>query len=374
MPHSSGGGSHRGGSHGGHRSHSSHGGSHSGGNGIRMSRRPFANSYRYRYRRFGGGYGYIYANREPERISLGSFIFQMVFFIPFIFAGILIASVGFSTGAFGVKALTPKYSDTGNYIEDNIGVIDNYDDLNETLGEFQELTGICPYIITVYDSDWEKYYYSLENYAYDLYVNHFYDEQHFLIVYSEPKTVYENGFVDWSWEGMQGDDTDAIITSNKFSEFQEDLQRYLTMNDYTVGAAFYQAFHNSLGYIMENNHDSNMNVFIIFALLWNFFILIAVCSTISSFVKSRRNYEKVSFSEAGAETTPVNQGFNQINQGANGDVNQGFNQDMSQDVNSGDDNEYEPYRNYDTYPGANNPYSGNKSRGYNLNGNEDGKL
>lgn len=358
MPHSSGGGSHRGGSHGGHRSHGSHGGSRSGRNGVRMSRRPFANSYRYRYRRFGGGYGYIYANREPERISLGTFIFQMVFLIPFIFAGILVGSAGFS-GAFGVKALTPQYSDTGNYIEDNIGVIDNYEYLNETLGEFQELTGICPYIITVYDSDWENHYYSLENYAYDLYVNHFYDEQHFLIVYSESETVYENGFVDWSWEGMQGDDTDAIITSNKFSEFQEDLQRYLTMNDYTVGAAFHQAFRNALGYIMEKNHNSDMKVFIIFALMWNIIILVAICSTISSFVKSRRSYEKVPFSEAAPEPASVNQGFNQ---------------EMNQDVNLGDDNGYETYRNYDAYPGANNPYSGNKTEGYNLNGDENGKL
>lgn len=358
MPHSSGGGSHRGGSHGGHRSHSSHGGSRSGVNGVRMSKRPFANSNRYRYRRFGGGYGYIYANREPERIRLSVFIVQIVFFIPFILAGILVSSAAFF-GAFGVKALTPQYSDTGNYIEDNIGVIDNYEYLNETLGEFQELTGICPYIITVYDSDWEKYYYNLENYAYDLYVNHFYDEQHFLIVYSESETVYENGFVDWSWEGMQGDDTDAIITSNKFSEFQEDLQRYLTMNDYTVGAAFQQAFRNALGYIMEKNHNSYMNSVTIFALIWNFIILVTICSTISNFVKSRRSYEKVPFSEAALEPNPVNQGFNQ---------------ELNQDVNLGDANEYDTYRNYTPYPGENNPYSGNKSRGYNLNGDENGKL
>ncbi len=49
-------------------------------------------------------------------------------------------SVAFPNGIFN-KALTPEYSDNGNYIEDNIGVIDNYSQLNETLGEFQDLTG-----------------------------------------------------------------------------------------------------------------------------------------------------------------------------------------------------------------------------------------
>lgn len=290
---------------------------------------------------------------------MASFIFQMVFFIPFIIAGIFVTSVGFSAGAFGVKALTPEYKDNGNYIEDNIGVINNYDYLNKTLGEFQELTGICPYIITVYDSDWENNYNSLENYAYDLYVNHFYDEQHFLIVYSEPETVYNNGFVDWSWEGMQGDDTDSIITSNNFSEFQKDLQRYLTMNDYTVGEAFQQAFHNSLGYIMENDNNSNMNPFIIFALIWDLIILLIVCSTISRFVKSRRSYEQVSFSETESRDVPMNQEFNRS---------------MNHGMNSVDANEYDLYRNYDQYSGVDNPYSGYESRGYNLNGKENGKL
>lgn len=237
-------------------------------------------------------------------MRLGFFISTMIFFIPFILAGIFIAASALPSGLFGVKPLTPEYSDSGNYIEDNIGVIDDYDNLNGTLGNFQELTGICPYIITVYDSDWKGNYSNLETYAYSLYVNHFYDEQHFLIVYSEPEpTDYGNdGFVDWSWEGMQGDDTDSIITVNKFSEFQSDLQRYLTMNDYTVGEAFDQAFGNSLDYIMDKDSISGEYApMIFFALFWNGFILFIVCSFIVTFIKSRRNYEKVPQYEYGTD-------------------------------------------------------------------------
>ena len=51
------------------------GGRHSSVNGVRMSKRPFINSNRYRYRKMGGGYGYIYANREPGRMSVASFCF-----------------------------------------------------------------------------------------------------------------------------------------------------------------------------------------------------------------------------------------------------------------------------------------------------------
>lgn len=359
MPHSSGGGSHGGGSHGGggHRG-GSHGGSHSGGRrAARISRRPFANSTRYRYRRIGGGYGYIYADRVPEKISVGALIFQLIFLIPFFAVGIGFTYNTFSSGIFNKKPLTPQYSDNGNYIEDNIGIIDNEAYLNETLGDFQDLTGICPYIITVYDSDWENNYTSLENYAYDLYVNHFYDEQHFLIVYSEPSVYGDDGFVNWSWEAMQGDDTDLIITQDKFSDFQEDLQKYLTMNDYTVGQAFNQSFSNSLGYIMSRNDGSE--IFILFSFFWDFVIIVFLISIIMSFIKGRRNYEKVSDNQS------YNQGMSQnYNQNMSQSYNQGYNQNMNQDYNQNDN----------WYSGDNNPYSANTNRGYNLNGDNNGEL
>lgn len=362
MPHSSGGGSHSGGSHGGGSHGGSHGGRHSSVNGVRVSKRPFINSNRYRYRKMGGGYGYIYANREPGRMSVASFVFSILFLCPFLFVGIfVVVPVAFPNGIFN-KALTPEYSDNGNYIEDNIGVIDNYSQLNETLGEFQDLTGVCPYIITVSRNDWENYYNSLENYAYDLYVNHFYDEQHFLIVYSEAE-VYDNGFVDWSWEGMQGDDTDSIITSGKFSEFQDDLQRYLTMNDYSVGEAFNKTFSNSLEYIMENSFNMVTALpVIIFAVVWNCTVIFVLINLIVTFVRGRRGYEKVPFSETASDYN-TNKGYNQdmfneVNQGAN----MGYNQDTFNDFSQGTNMENRQYGNGDWNIGRNNPYSGKMNK------------
>lgn len=300
----------------------------------------------------------------PEPISLSSYLLSMMIMIPFLLTGlvltvIVLAICDLPFVIFPVKPLTPQYSDSGNYIEDNIGVIDNYEYLNTTLGEFQELTGICPYIITVYDSDWESHYSSLENYSYDLYVNHFYDEQHFLIVYSEPAVYESDGFVDWSWEGMQGDDTDSIITSGKFSEFQGDLQRYLLMNDYTVGEAFEQAFRNSLDYMMENDHETSYDSLPMFCIVvfWDVILVFCIFSMTISFIKSKRNYEMVPMSEAAPGSSPANPGYDQD-----------WNQQSSQSVNQG------YYYGNDETPGENDPYSENTDRGYNLNGEENGKL
>ena len=234
MPHGSGGGSHSGGSH--HSSHhsSSHGGSHSGGyHGPRMSRRPFPHARRFRYYDTRGMAHYIYSDSTPKPQSLASLITSIIFLIPFLAAGILILSLIFQEFS-PPKPVTQNYIDNGIYIEDRASVFQNTAQLDASLRNFKEKTGIAPYVITVYDSDWEENYNSLESYAYSLYVNRFSDEKHFLVVYSEPENADSLEFVDWSWEGMQGDDTDNIITTANFSKFQSDLQRYLTMDEVSV--------------------------------------------------------------------------------------------------------------------------------------------
>ncbi|MGN0536656.1 MAG: hypothetical protein ACI4M3_01605, partial [Acutalibacteraceae bacterium] len=143
-------------------------------------------------------------------------------------------------------------------------------------------------------SDWKGKYDSLENYAYSLYVNRFSDEKHFLVVYSEPKNANTLEFVDWSWEGMQGDDTDNIITKANFSKFQSDLQRYLTMDEVSVEEAFTRAFSASTDYMMSVSPDYGM-VFAMgfFALIWNGAICVILITAIKSYINSNRNYEEV---------------------------------------------------------------------------------
>ncbi len=128
------------------------------------------------------------------------------------------------------------------YIVDNIGVIDNEDSLNEVMQEFEDLTGIYPCVMTVYDSDWNQDYDELWQYAYDVYINTFSDELHFLIVYSEPENAVDLDFVEWAWEAIQGDDTDPILTKYNFRIFQDALQTDLLRDNVSVGEAFENAF------------------------------------------------------------------------------------------------------------------------------------
>ncbi len=135
------------------------------------------------------------------------------------------------------------------YIVDNIGVIDNEDSLNEVMQEFEDITGIYPCVMTVYDSDWNQDYDELWQYAYDLYINTFSDELHFLIVYSKPENAAELDFVNWAWEGIQGDETDPILTEHNVGIFNDALQTDLLRDNVSVGEAFENAFEKILQYL-----------------------------------------------------------------------------------------------------------------------------
>lgn len=292
MPHGSGGGSHHGGSH--HSSHSHRSGG-SGGSSARFSKKPFKNCHKYRYYNSRGQEKYVYANSLPQKQSIFTLIFLIIFMIPFI---------GFTVimGAFLLmqskppEKLSSDYICSKTHINDSIGVIDNEIQLEQTLRDFEELTGICPCIISVHDSEWKNNYDDLELYAYSYYVNTFSDEQHFLIVYSEPDVIPENGFVDWSWEGMQGDDTDPIITEASFQSFQTELMNELFNESTGVGESFETAFRNWQGQIMQPKSQTDKDTIIsvvLFMILWNAMIAAVLISAIISFARSRRQYTEV---------------------------------------------------------------------------------
>lgn len=233
MPHSSGGGSHSGGSHSG----SSSGGSSYGGSYRERSpittMMPRQGYRRYSYRHYGsyGGIRYQYVKDTPD-----SFNWLQIAFLS------LFVAIGLVFMLRSVKTIHPI--DMASY-DSRVVLYDEADYLTDTeeealtaaFKEFQDKTGITCSLITGRNEDWTTNYNSMENYAYDLYVNHFDDEKHWLFVYTEPASSEEN-FVDWNWEGMQGNDTDYILTSSATNRFNESLQKYLTMDSYSVGEAF----------------------------------------------------------------------------------------------------------------------------------------
>ncbi len=285
MPHSGGGGSHGGGSHGG-----SHGRSHS--SAPRMSRRPFHNSTRYMYYDRYGSPRYIYSTVAPQPQSKFALIFSLAFMIPFVIVSVFLVSMILSmVGPPKKLKPLPEYGNV--HIQDNALVFNDEEEIEPSLKSFEDLTGICPYIITVYDSDWQGKYTSLENYAYTLYVNKFPDEQHFLIVYSYPDTDYisESDFIDWSWETMVGDDTDNILNGPALSQFNDDLRKYLTMDSVTTDNAFIKTFNDSKDYMMSGNPTNPNALFMIFfAVIWILATASGIITTIKGYIISQREY------------------------------------------------------------------------------------
>ena len=234
MPHSSGGGSHGGGSHGG--------GSHGGSSGNRISNHYFYGSRCFR-RHYTDGRRedeYVYATRTPSRTSLGGTIVICIMAVFFLFMSVI------SVGEDLPHKLKPEYSDRPA-VHDEYGLIENTDELTATLKEYCDVTGICPVIYTAFDEDWVYEYASLEDYTYDLYVREYSDEQHFVIVYSIPVSQAVdvlNGKLDvpdYSWEAVQGDETDPIITMTLFRVFADRVQDKLESGE-GPGEAFNYAF------------------------------------------------------------------------------------------------------------------------------------
>lgn len=275
MPHSSGGGSRGGGVHGGF------GGGVGGGFGYRgssplrsseyrkmISRNRFAGSKKYRIDRGNEPY-YFYSNYDPaakpvrtgfEKIFC---IFMTIVLIPVM----IVCLLGGYEQLAGRKKIAMNYN-TQIVIQDSIGVLGDTGELEKALTEFQNTTGITPAIFTTSNDLWKNENKTLMEYAYDQYVENFADESHWLIIYSQDP---EN---DWYWEGMQGDDTDPILSRKKCREFNMNLQRYfLNRTDYTVAQALTKAFSELTPGLMKGE----MPYFIVFVVVF-LFCLIVLCA------------------------------------------------------------------------------------------------
>jgi len=311
MPRSAGGGSHRSGSHSSSHRSSSH----------RSSSHHSSHSHHhYRRHRYYGGYGYnsygagvsrsvpgydrparrfyyydkngqeheIFSSTEPKRQSAGALLVLILFTILFVGAGILVSAD--SIRSIFPSKLHPDYTVIDGHIEDNAGLINDYEgQLEKALTEFQDKTGICPYILSVNDEEWFSDYDSLEVYAYEQYVRRFTSEKFFLIVYSEPETSSRTGFSDWKWEAVQGDDTIYIINENRFSRFQNDLHNGFLRTDYPA-RALTDAFSEAESYMLRPSVDVFELPSLGFSLIWEILTLLVMVPLIINWKKSQYTY------------------------------------------------------------------------------------
>ena len=271
MPHSSGGGSSSGGSHSG-----SSGSSSGGSSGIRTASTYFPGATRYVYYHDGHA-RYYYRERPYEesdmKPSIGAkiiLVFFMIFmFTPF-FATLIPAT--FHTP----KKLTMDY-DTRIIVQDDTNTLtpNEIKFIETAFKNFQDKTGITPALHIIDNNQWVDIYDTLELYAYSDYVNLFADEKHWLIVYAYSPSVGRESFY---WEGMQGDDTDGIITQAIANEFTENLHKKFLIRTNTIATAITKQFTETGSTIMDFHVDTGglfslcIVLFMFLAFVWGFFI------------------------------------------------------------------------------------------------------
>ena len=243
MPSSSGGGFGGGGSFGGGGGfHSS--GSHSSSGPIRtISTRPFAGATRYSYINRHGMICVFYSMGRPKRMNATS---SLILTGIIILVGLIIS--GFIIGSLIPKKIPERLCDKTeiNYI-DNAGIVDK-ESTDNAFNAFYEQTGIQPFLYTIKAEDFPKQYgpitkYSLEDYAYDLYVDRlFNDEGHWLLVFVD----FGNEDPYFGWVDMAGDNTRNIINDEFFKSFQLDLQTKLNEQSHKESPAYSKAIAESV--------------------------------------------------------------------------------------------------------------------------------
>lgn len=270
MPHSSGGGSHSSGSHGGSHSSSSRSGGFSD-RSIRTSHIYFPGAYRY-VRYHNGGMDYVYSNdshlNKSDRSRLSSFLL-LLFYVPFIITGIFM----------GTHAVHEPQKMSVPYAP-SVEIVDNTYDVSReeqalikrSASSLYEATGVPICVVFDRNTVWKTNYTSLENYAYDLYVNKYADEDHWLIVYTDNGVNRQDpdNFSNWYFEGMQGDNTDPYLPERITSQFDDDLNRALTDKNNSTGEAFSIAFTNMKENAEKTFVDYEM---VTMSVIWNLFVV-----------------------------------------------------------------------------------------------------
>lgn len=251
MPHSSGGGSSGGGFHSGS----------SGSSGPRFSSRPFAGSRCYVY--YSGRRHkphLIYTDGDPKKAKwanlLSTGLTALFTFIPWV----IVAFVG----NHNPVKLDANY-DTSTLIYDKYDILTAEDEtaIKNKFDEFFTVSGITPALICVEANDWNTAL-DLEDYAYAQYISRFHDERHWLFVYS----TYRSDSTRFSYEGMQGNETDHILYSEVTTAFNRTFQSELDKAPHKLAPAFASAFDTILPDLMEPKFSLEWQMWL-FAIVWS---------------------------------------------------------------------------------------------------------
>lgn len=249
MPHSSGGGSHSGGSHSGSgfsSSSSSSGGSSA--KHIKHTSFPGARRYVYyeNYRPV-----YVYADYDIRKGTASGKFFSILGSAVSLLFGIMLLAMCYDKPQ--KMDTSPSYSCE---IVDCAGVIDDADMVQSAIDDFYDETGIPVEVMTVNNED-------------------------------------------WYWEGMQGNDTDDVLTESVMNSFNDELQKNLTARTrYTVSSAISTSFDDLTPTVMKSKVNWTM-LFTSIAILA--FVCLHACLMIGINPKARKYAKAKPCSDAAQE-------------------------------------------------------------------------
>lgn len=280
MAHSGGGGSHGGGHHGG-----SHRGGRGGSGGSARSKRYFPGSYYHHYINRRGRHVYYYS-RDPRaaRPSISQMITSFLFVgIFWIFLFVMGVSETFSFPG-KVKNTVPD----GVYVRDEADFLNDREEeqLNEVLDRYYRETGINPCIYLIDKADWNGKYTSLENFGLSEYYRLFQDETHYLVVYSDE--VREDGWHDWAFETIVGDDTTKALGTEREDFMSDKLYKEFNRNEDNLCEAFVVSFEALIADSGKVKFNPGVMVVILLFSVFLVFILIAV---VSDYLNRRDEYK-----------------------------------------------------------------------------------
>ncbi len=231
MPHSSGGGFHGGGFHGG-----SFHGSSGGRAGKQFSRNyfPGCRHFHYYYR---GSLHSVYADYDIVG-QAGHWVAYMLGSI----ACLALLLIIFFQYAGVPEKINSTYRPR---IIDNNHIIADQSEAMEAMEKFYDKTGIPIYFVAT-ESDMPLSDASMSQQAYHMYLEYFDTENEWLILYSKYSDAAPSATTGkWAFHGMQGDNTDPVLTYNLTNYFNQ--QFYNELGKKEVGGAFAEALKKTTG-------------------------------------------------------------------------------------------------------------------------------
>ena len=135
-------------------------------------------------------------------------------------------------GLFVPKPIDTSSYESGIYLKSSPDIGDEAAAL-DAMQDMLETTGISPAVEVVDDAAWSANYTDLETFAFSEYYRLFDDESHWIVVISYPGKTAADGFVNWQWEGIIGDDCESVISQESEERFTLIMQKYLLRSEQT---------------------------------------------------------------------------------------------------------------------------------------------